>query len=153
MQLLSTTDPKKAIPQVATIRQRTMADLPPELSPTEVVRLLKPAATASDPTEPAASKAKGLAKTDSGSLAEGNSLYTTFGIGAEDVKKYGLIALCLLGANVIIGLVLLVVAVLTWLRRGRSSRSARPRGLATQYVPVKFQEDESAAYPTRYDSQ
>jgi len=137
---LSTTDPKKAIQQVATIRQRTMAEFPPELPPTEVVRLLKPA-----PTESAASKSKGLAKTDSGSLAEGNS----FGVSAEDVKKYGLIALCLLGLNVLIGLVLLVVVVLTWVRRGRSGRGARP---ITQYVPVKFQEDESAAYPTRYDS-
>ena len=153
MQLLSTTDPKKAVSQVATIRQRTMADLPPELPPAEVVRLVKPPTTSGDPTESATSKAKGLAKTDSGSLSDEDSLYTTFGVGAEDIKKYGLIALCLLGANVLIGFVLLVIAVLAWVRRGRSGRAARPTGPATQYVPVKVREDESAAYPARYDSQ
>jgi len=165
MQLLSIIDPKKAVSQVATIRQRTTAVLPPELPPTEVVRLLKLSGSATStgitgPATAASEPRKGSIKAvDSGSLAEDNSLYTAFGIGAGDIKKYGLIAICLLGVNVLIGLVLLVAVVLIWVRRGppRSDRdaSARFMGFSAQYVPVKSQTDgsESVAYSTRYDSQ
>ena len=162
MQLLSTIDTKKAVSQVDTIRRRTMADLPPELPPAEVVRLLKPSVTSTGFTGPASAAApsehrKGSIKAAiSGSASEDNSLYTTYGIGAEDLKKYGLIALCLLGTNVLIGLILLVVFVFNWVRRGSAfgGRGCRARvmGVSTPYVPVKPQEDgsDSASYPTRY---
>jgi len=162
MQLLSIIDTKKAVSQVATIRQRTTAELPPELPPAEVVRLLKPSVTSTDLTGPASAASehrKGSIKAAiSGSATEDNSLYTMYGIGAEDLKKYGLIALCLLGTNLLVCLVLLVIVVFNWVRRGSArlggGRGGRPRfvGVPTLYAPVKSQEDgsDSAAYPTRY---
>ena len=41
MQLLAQTDPANATAQVASIRKRTMADLPPEIEPAKLVELLK----------------------------------------------------------------------------------------------------------------
>ena len=163
MQLLSTVDTNKAVSQVATIRQRTTAELPPEVPPAEVPKS-QPSMTSIDSfTGPATTSAsehrKGSIKAAavSGSASEGNSLY---GIGAEDLKKYGLIALCLLGANLLIGLVLLVIFVFNWVRRGSAfggGKGGRARFLGVSspyYAPVKSQEldgsDSASYYPTRY---
>ena len=158
MQLLSTVDTKRAVSQVATIRQRTTAQLPPELPPAEAVRL-KPLVTSTGLTGPATAASEhhkeSIKAAISRSASEENLLYTVYGIGAEDLKKYGLIALCLLGANLLIGLLLLIIVVFKWVRRSSARFGGGKRGMArfpTLYAPVKWQEDgsDSVAYQTRY---
>jgi saccharopepsin len=155
MQLLSTLDPATAISQVATIRGQTMANLPPELDPATFVGLLISNGTGTDPTSAAASPnptsssdaSEGLSSVDSDStktksgvdLAIGDDQTVT--IDGSLVKKYGLIIICLLGANVLIGVVLIVFGVLACVRRG-SSRKNATRASAPVYVPVKSMEQD-----------
>jgi len=133
IQLLNTTDTKKAISQVATIRGKTMASLPPELPPAELVKLLGGPSSPTTSVRP--SQTKGSKKAQANVASEdGNPLSTV------DVKKYGLIGLSLLGANIVIGLVLLVFAVLSCVRKGRA-RKRNAQTTARQYVPVHLQDD------------
>jgi len=146
IQLLNTTDTKKAISQVATIRGKTMASLPPELPPAELVKLL-PGGPSSPTTSVRPSQTTGSKKAQANVASEdyGNPLSTV------DVKKYGLIGFSLLGANIVIGLVLLVFAVLSCVRKGRARKRNAQTTTARQYVPVHLHDDrESEAYPKHY---
>lgn len=122
-----------------------MASLPTELPPAELVKLLpgpSSPTTSIRPSQTASSKKAqvNVVSEDTG----GNPLSTV------DVKKYGLIALTLLGANIVIGLVLLVFTVLSCVRKG-SARKGNAQTTARQYVPVHLQDDgESAVYAKHY---
>jgi hypothetical protein len=148
-----------------------MSTLPPEIDPTTLVGLLKsgggstsPTPTGSDiiPTAtgvidvPTSTGVTGdeTRPTDLKSKSKGTSFVSgsdpaySFTIDNETVKKYGLIVICLLGANVLIGLILLVFGVLGCIRRG-SSRRAATRAVAPHYVPVKsLDHDEGYAAPS-----
>jgi saccharopepsin len=168
IQILSKTDPAKAIAQVASIRGKTMSTLPPEIDPTTLVGFLKagggtiptgsditPTATDvmnvptstgvdGDESRPAdlKSKSKGT------NFVSGSDAAYSFTVDNETVKKYGLIVICLLGANVLIGLILLVLGVLGCIRRG-SSRKAATRTVDPHYIPVKsLDHDEAYAAPS-----
>ncbi|KAJ3505258.1 hypothetical protein NLJ89_g7513 [Agrocybe chaxingu] len=62
-------------------------------------------------------------------------------VDGETFKKYALAAILLLAANVVIGLVLIVLAVLGCMRRGAASRKSSVRVVAPQYTPVKLEEE------------
>jgi saccharopepsin len=138
MQLLSEVDAAKAAAQVASIRGKTLATLPPEMDPATLIGLLGgsatvPTPTASDviggPTTTDSTKSTSTSKANSLAAGHGNNVYDN-----DTVKHYGLIVIGLLGANLLIGLVLIAFAVVGCIRRG-TSRKAASRNL--DYAPVK----------------
>jgi len=161
IQLLSEVDPVKANEQVTTIRGRTLSTLPPEIDPTTLVRILQgggsstvtgltPSAT--DVIPPAATGVNGDESRPGDSKSKGATFVSdsgdSFTIDDGTIKKYGLIVICLLGANVLIGLILIVFGILGCIRRG-SSRKAATRAVAPQYTPVKSLDyDEAYAAPS-----
>ncbi|KAF8963536.1 aspartic peptidase domain-containing protein [Flammula alnicola] len=172
MQLLSKIDPAKAIAQVASIRGQTMASLPPELDPATLVALLtglspdptttngivSPSATDSstlpDSTSAAGDSSDSSSK-GSGPSNAGNNLLSANdngGITVDEstVKHYGLIIVCLLSANVLLSLVLIVLGIMACVRRGSSRKNATRAG-APHYVPVKNAVDpQDEAYSGGY---
>ena len=155
MQLLSRIDSQKAVSQVASIRKRTMASLPSELLPATLVKLLRgssPSATSVDPTSPTLS-VKGGTKPAVHLTSDDGTSFNLGSIDGESLKKIGLLALVLLATNLIVGLVLLVFAVLNCVKRGSDKKGGRPfmgGAAATQYVPVKEEDDVYPAYQKRY---
>ena len=164
IQLLSEVDPAKAIEQVTTIRGNTLSTLPPEIDPVTLVDILQgggsstvtdltPSAT--DVIPPAATGNNGdesrpgdLKSNKGTSYVSDNDSGNSLIIDDGTIKKYGLIIICLLGANVLIGLILIVFGVLGCIRRG-SSRKAATRAVAPQYAPVKSLDyDEAYAAPS-----
>lgn len=145
MQLLSQVDSAKAIAQVTTIRGKTMSTLPPEIDATTLVDFLKSGNIGPTPTTtdviggPTTAAAGGNKLSKAGSLAanQTDDDIHNFTIDRETVKKYGLIVVCLLGANVLIGLVLVVFAVFGCVRRGSSRKTAATRTVSPHYAPVK----------------
>jgi saccharopepsin len=156
MQLLSRIDSQKAVSQVATVRKRTMTSLPPELSPTILARLLQgssPSATSVDPISPTLSVDKGGTKPAVHLTTDDGTSFNIGSIDVESLKKIGLVGLVLLATNLIVGLVLLVFAVLNCVRRGSDKKSGQPfvgGTAATQYVPVKMEDDVYPGYQKRY---
>ncbi|KDR74825.1 hypothetical protein GALMADRAFT_141158 [Galerina marginata CBS 339.88] len=180
IQLLSKIDPAKAISEVATIRGKTMATLPPEMDPSTLVGILMgtgtgtgtgdptsagpvaPTAASTDGPAPTSSDADGLSSANEGSSRTKSNSDVDLALGgsggsdgivtidASLVKKYGLIAFCLLGANLLVGLVLIVLGVLACVRRGSTKRGlAATRAGAPVYVPVKSM-DRDEGYSDSY---
>lgn len=147
-----------------------MSTLPPEIDPTTLVDFLKAGGDPTGPTStdltPTATDVIGV-PTSTGTdgnetppdnlksgkkLVSENNLTASFTVDGEMVKKYGLIVICLLGANVLIGLILLVLGVLGCIRRG-SSRKAATRAVAPTYVPVKSLDEDEAYVAPSYQKQ
>jgi saccharopepsin len=149
-----------------------MSTLPPEIDPATLVGLLKggggptgptptditptmtdvigmPTATGIDGNETPPGDLKG---SKGKNLVSGSDLTASFTVDGEMVKKYGLIVICLLGANVLIGLILLVLGVLGCIRRG-SSRKAAARAVAPTYAPVKNLDYDEAYVAPSYQKQ
>ena len=135
-----------------------MASLPSELPPATLVKLLRgssPSATSVDPTSPTLSveSSKGGTKPAVHLTSDDGTSFNIGSIDGESLKKIGLLALVLLATNLIVGLVLLVFAVLNCVKRGSDKKGGRPfmGGTdATQYVPVKEEDDVYPAYQKRY---
>ncbi|CAA7263719.1 unnamed protein product [Cyclocybe aegerita] len=153
MQLLSLVDPTEAVSEVATIRGKTLATLPPEIDPATLVRILtgtdapSPSGTSgAPPIEPtdgsspeSKAKEKPILGVSSPSVGEEG---VGLAVDGETFKKYALAAILLLAANIVIGLVLIVFAVLGCMRRGSAaSRKSSVRAVAPQYAPVKLEEE------------
>ncbi|KIM38854.1 hypothetical protein M413DRAFT_447551 [Hebeloma cylindrosporum] len=166
MQLLSQIDSAKAVAQVASIRGKTMSTLPPEMDPATLVGILmagggdNPTPTATDvigaPTSTGVNgnetRPGDLTSKKGTNLVSGSDGAFSYTIDDETVKKYGLIVICLLGANLLIGLILLVFGVLGCIRRG-SSRAASTRTVAPHYVPVKSLDHDEAYTAPSYQKQ
>ncbi|TBU31743.1 aspartic peptidase domain-containing protein [Dichomitus squalens] len=144
VQMLATTDPATMWDEFQTERAATLAQLPPALDPSLLVQYEQQAAAASstqstaDPSSPTDSSSGGtqgehdeLAKLEGAVSSDPSS-----GDGSGDSwgKKYGTLALGLLGANLLVGVVLLGVTV-TMCVRGMKGRSAGSR-----YTPVRFKD-------------
>jgi len=147
MQFLSQVDPAKAAQQHVAFRTKAIAQTGPELPPKELLALLNAGASAtSGASEPTGTVKAGadLAPTDNDTSA---------------VARYAPIVIGLLAANLLVGLVLLVLGVFGCVRRG-TAEEGKMGAKATHYVPVKLKEDagqpegyrdaEGTAYDTPY---
>ncbi|KAJ3527937.1 hypothetical protein NMY22_g9597 [Coprinellus aureogranulatus] len=148
MQLLAQTNSTLAASQVAEYRNRTMADLPPEISPADLLELLKqedPTVSTPDPDllncgsacEPPPNRrslSSTLEKRDGSSEQ----------IAADGVKRDPLMV-ALLVLNLAVGIAVLAFAVLNFVRNGRLVR--RPTRAGPHYVSVS-----AAARSTHLDS-
>ena len=125
MQLLSTTNATTAIADALKSRQSTLSHMGPEVSPSQYLSLR------------------------STSSASGTSLDLSNGGGSSEsaVEKYAPAVIGLLAANLLIGLILLALAVLGCVRRGRSKSTAKPT-----YVAVRSKDEDhlDTAYLTPY---
>jgi saccharopepsin len=164
IRLVAKTDPIKAKQQVQTIRSATMANMPPEIDPATLITYLT---GSSSPSSSDSSDNVAAAEADGSGTAAvptptGNHKAFSADINASGVnitideslfKKYGLIAIALLGLNCVIGIVLIVLGVLACMRRGSSRKSASGRS-APVYVPVKTSgdhvHDDYAGYQKPY---
>ena len=126
MQLLSRTDPQTAITETLTVRNATISKLGPELPPNQFLKLAY-----SDPGT-------------SGS-PNTNEVKLTTGDDASAIEKYGPAVLGLLAANLLIGLVLVVLGVLGYV--GRSAKEDRKEmSRAPHYVTVGLKDEDTAYY-------
>lgn len=96
------------------------------------------------PVGNAASTSSSVAVYDSpskalGALAEDTSNTDDPQLTSRVVKKYGVTALGLLAANLVVGLILCIIGVMTCLRGKRESR----RTVNPTYAPVRFKESET----------
>lgn len=154
VRLLPQTDPVKAKQQVRTIRGATMANMPPEIDPATLIDYLTgsnsaPSGTTDPPAAAAEADSSGTValptptESHNAFTADTNSDGVNITIDKSEFRKYGLIAISLLGLNCIIGLVLVVLGVLGCIRRGSSKKSASGRS-APLYVPVKTSGDHAS---------
>ena len=147
MQLLNEIDPVKAAAQVKTIRGETMASMPPEIAPADLLELLGGSnespgpSTIASPTKPAGAAAESSTSKSSVDASIGGA-HVSVNID-DEVKRYGLIAIGLLAANLLIGLVLVGFGIMSCIRRGSARKNSRDvvTAAAPQYVPVKLQEE------------
>lgn len=149
IQLVNKTDPATANSQVASIRGQTVASLPPEMSPADLVAiLLGPKGTSLNSTDEDISLGAGR-----------NSGFGTLS-DAATLHRYAPIIIFLLVLNLALTLSLIACAAMMWVRRGYpSSRNRRsmPREIDLQYMPVKnsaehhHHESHSSVYMRPYD--
>jgi saccharopepsin len=118
MQFLSTTNPQTAAADAVASRKATLSQMAPEVSPQDYVNYLK---------------------SNSGTSGSTLDVATTKADSESTVEKYAPAVIGLLAANLLVGLVLIVLAVLGCVRRG--SRGA-PNSSAPSYVPVKLKEED-----------
>jgi len=143
-----------------------MLTLPPEIDPATLVDILKAGSSPTHPT-PTTTDIVGMPtstsidanetppddlKSGGKKLVSESNPALSFTVDGEMVKKYGLAVICLLGANVLIGLILLVLGVLGCIRRG-SSRKAAARDAAPTYAPVKSVDYDEAYVAPSYQKQ
>ncbi|KAJ7288684.1 aspartic peptidase domain-containing protein [Mycena rebaudengoi] len=133
IQLLSQTQRGRAARDFARVRSNLLDDSPPELSPRDVINLFD------FPTpEESGRKTSGKASVDLADDASSSS-----GTNSQ-VAKYGPIIVGLLGANLVVLIVLVCLALLNCVRTGRSEGPSRALGV--KYAPVKFKETESSRF-------
>ncbi|KAI0824072.1 aspartic peptidase domain-containing protein [Trametes gibbosa] len=132
VQLLSTTNNRTALAEFFEERAKTLANLPPTISPAEFIRLTNSDADSSD------SAIAGAAALDDGADT---------GLISGTNKTFKIAALSLLGMNLLVGLALLGVTV-TMCVRARKGRSAG-RASSSQYAPVTFKEMEGGEPETQ----
>jgi len=109
MQLLAETNYSTAAVEAVTARTKTLAGMAPELAPSDLLKIIQGSGGSINTN--ATGTGSAIDFSPSGLAAEWSS---------SDMKKYALITIGLLGANIVIGLVLLVFGVL-----GRVKRSAQ----------------------------
>ncbi|KAJ2925291.1 hypothetical protein H1R20_g11803, partial [Candolleomyces eurysporus] len=124
IQFLAKTDPAKATAQVALIRSRTMADLPPEIEPAKLVEML----SAEDPTVRPGNAPLSAASFSTQELPSAQE-------SRSSVDKYGPVIIGLMAVNAVIGVILLALSVLNLIQRRGLARGATRSALL--YVPVK----------------
>ncbi|KAF8148451.1 aspartic peptidase domain-containing protein [Crassisporium funariophilum] len=169
MQLLSQIDPVKAVEQVTSIRGKTLASLPPLIDPATLVGLLGGTSSGTPATPPPVSTAlpsltdapiPNPTSTDSADSAEGGVSKVKSAIATNlsavgnyvvsfdesSLKGFGYVLIGLLGANFLIGVILIVLGIIAC-KRGSAVGSRKSVSLAGtgsqaqgQYVPLKNQE-------------
>jgi hypothetical protein len=135
MQLLAETDPQTVASEAVAVRQSTLSQLGPELSPEEILQLI------GTDTSSSASTSTDISAT--GSQTDSQSA----------VKKYAPIVIGLLGANLLIGLILVALGVLGCIRRGNRG-TTKSSAARTSYAPVGTKEEGSIdmAYQMPYST-
>ena len=142
MQLLSETNYPAAAAEAVSTRAKTLAGMAPELAPSDLLNIIRGSTNTN--------------ATGTGSAIDFSPTSLAAEWSASDLKKYALIIIGLLGANIVIGLVLLVLSVV-----GCVKRSARVGGRGRSkphYIPVpdKVGEGGQTAYTGynggRYDT-
>ena len=135
--MLSTTNPVTMWSEFRTERAATLAQLPPAVDPSLLVQYEQQAVAALSATQSASGfNPSATAGSSSSSTQSDHELANVEGAVSTDPfssegsdswgKKYGVIALALLGANLLIGVVLLGVTV-TLCVRGMKGQNASPR--------------------------
>jgi saccharopepsin len=135
MQFLSETDPKTAIADALASRKLTLSQLGPEVSPQAYLKVLQSQSGASS-------------KLVDTTNHTGNAQESA-------VEKYAPTVIALLAANLLVGLVLLVLGVLGCVRRG-VGRAPKNSIAPSNYVAVRSKEEDHvdmAPYHMPYSSQ
>ncbi|KAF8057031.1 aspartic peptidase domain-containing protein [Lyophyllum atratum] len=130
MQFLTQVDSAKAAKEHVALRTKAIAENGPELPPKEILALL----------DDGASTTSGAPK-PTGSVKAGVNLAPNDGSN-PDIARYAPAVIGLLAANLLVGMVLLILGVVGCVRRG-TPREGRAREMkAPHYVPVKFRDED-----------
>ncbi|KAI0697717.1 acid protease [Cerioporus squamosus] len=132
VQMVSTVDPHSAMDEFKEGRAEQLAALPPTIEPSVFVKA---------PLSPSATGQANATSTDS---VDNGAVRGAFAEDSEDGgssngglgKKWGVVALALLGANLFVG-VLIFAVTLTMCVRGVKGKG---RDLGSRYTPVRFKE-------------
>ncbi|KAJ7107988.1 aspartic peptidase domain-containing protein [Mycena crocata] len=150
VQFLSQTKQWESAQEFAAVRKQLLANNPPEISPADLVRIFDgPSAGSSSggsssggsssggsssgspsgcPTTPSATARVNLLNADGSEATSSSTL-----------DKYGPVIIGLLGANLVLVLLLLILGVMSFVRR---SRTVGPTGASsTSYISVKVKDD------------
>lgn len=142
VQLMSTTDLDVALPDFRASRGHALASLPYELSPSEFLKYYTSDSSTyanSDSDSDSDSNVVGAIDATSSpspsSSSSDDSLYSL-------VKQYGPVVIGLLAGNILIGVILCIIGVLTCMKTIVRS-GARSKTLPSTYTPVRFKENEA----------
>ncbi|RXW19701.1 hypothetical protein EST38_g6147 [Candolleomyces aberdarensis] len=150
MQLLAQTNPAKAAAQVPTMRLKKMSNLPPEIDALTLHQMfgdeVDSTAGGAEPADRASATDASLPKvTGDSESAEGGQLTL-----ATPVGGYGIAIIALLSANLIVTLIVAVIAILIYVRRGRGGSAPAMRSSKNgSYAPVQ-PDEESGTNKHRY---
>jgi hypothetical protein len=153
MRLLAQTNPAKAAAQVPTMRSKKMSNLPPEIDALTLHQMF------GDEVDSTAGGAKSVVRasatdpslpkvTGDSESAEGGQLTL-----ATPVGGYGIAVIALLSANLIVTLIVAVIAILIYVRRGRSGPAPpamRSSKNGSSYVPIQPDEESGTNKHHRY---
>lgn len=127
--MLSTTDTSKMWAEFHAERSADLSKLPPEVDPALIVEFDKAqAAAAPDPDMMQNFNVAGASENDNNNSGDRSA-------GDSWGEKYGMVALGLLGANLLVGVVLLGVTITMCVRGMKGRASAR-------YAPVRFKDGD-----------
>ena len=126
VQMLSTTSADTMWDEFAKERAATLAQLPPAVDPAVIIQY-EGGSSSTTPDADSIAKLSGAVSTDPTSSAGDNN--------DSWLSRYGTIVLGLLGANLLVGIVLLAVSV-TMCVRGMKGRS-----VGSRYTPVRFKDN------------
>ncbi|OJT05040.1 Vacuolar aspartic protease [Trametes pubescens] len=135
IQMVTTVDPHTAMDEFYQDRTTVLATLPPTIEPSQFIQY--PIATGSNSTSSSGSQDDAI----SGALSTDDDAGNT---RSSSDKTSWIVAFVLLGANLLVGLALLVVT-LTMCVRGTKGKS-----VGSRYVPVRFKEAESAEHDSEH---
>jgi saccharopepsin len=135
IQLLAETNPKTAVTEALASRKMTLARMGPEVSPKEYLKILGSKTSASASTS--------LDTSGSGKGTDSQSA----------VEKYAPIVIGLLAANLLIGLVLVALAMLGYVRKGVKG-ATKSSSAPSSYAAVNSKEEDSmdTAYHMPYST-
>ncbi|KAJ7487062.1 aspartic peptidase domain-containing protein [Mycena latifolia] len=142
MQLLSQTDPVTAVADVLNVRMAQLATMPPEFqgTPPDFVPAL-PGSTLPISTANASSGADPASAGSVGAVgAVTDTAVPTSSASDSTLQRYALIIIGLLSGNALLLILLAILGVALYIRRGGKSASRAPA-----YAPVKFKDEEPLA--------
>lgn len=138
VQLLSVVDAPSAVDEFHEDLAAILAALPPTIEPANFANAqIDPAFLATLGLAVPASSGNSTTGSVSGALAEDDPTPSASSSWAGLSRKWGIVALVLLGANLLVGLVLLAV-VSTMCVRGMKGRATR--AVSARYEPVRLKE-------------
>ncbi|KAJ7107144.1 aspartic peptidase domain-containing protein [Mycena crocata] len=138
MQLLSITDLREAIPDVRDVRMAQLADKAPEIQEL-LPGLVRVIPGSRPPTGNGSPHVASNAVTDADAPTSDDS----------NTNKYALIIIGLVSGNLVVVLILAVIGVALYVKRGRASGSPAQ---SSRYVPVRVREEESMKASEAYDA-
>lgn len=133
IQLLPLVDVTNAAEDFARSRENALSQFPPEAT----LAQLRERAGLSGSTSTSSSVA-GLLADDEVSSSSGYSALV------DRVNTFGPAIIALLGANVLVGIMLCLLGIVIWIRKGATQGSTRTRS-APVYAPVRMKEEVSRA--------
>ncbi|KAL4250345.1 peptidase A1 family protein [Abortiporus biennis] len=141
-QLLSTTDPVQGYAEFTPARATALKSLPLEVEPSKIIKAMTVLANANTNTTSTSMSLNSTTAAVIGAVAEGDLAGDNISGLSSTVNRYGPVVIGLLAANLLVGLLLLIIGISAFLR-GVISKGGKSRSVASTYAPVRFKDPEN----------